>query len=257
LIGKASWDWAGRGIWQEFTLVAAQSRQEAGMKIRNPRLISMAAWAGSWALRSWVATLRFDYRPLGKDFNPKTVQGPQRYIYAFWHEALLVPARIYGHPSVRILISGHADGQLIAEMTERLGYQSVRGSSTRGGSEAMREMFKLSSSSHFVVTPDGPRGPRRKVQKGVIYLAARTGLPIIPIGFGFDDPWRAKSWDQFILPRPFRRGVAITTDTIHVPQEADHGTLEQYRLQLQAHLDELTEMAESMVARPRQTRKAA
>src|SRR5206468_6190352 len=107
-------------------------------------------------------------------------------LYAFWHEHLLLPAYHYGRRDIRVLISTHADGQLIAEVCRRLGFGLVRGSTTRGGVEAVRQMLRDGGASHLAITPDGPRGPRRRVQPGVSFLASRTGLPVVPMGIGHD-----------------------------------------------------------------------
>src|SRR5215470_9053241 len=153
------------------------------MKLRQPWLIKAAGFSAAWALRLWLGTLSYRYRPLGPNVDPKRPECRQRYIYAFWHENMLLPAYHYGRARVHVLISQHADGQLIAEVCRHLGFGTVRGSSRRDGARAVRRMLKLGRSAHLSITPDGPRGPRRQVQPGLIYLAARTGLPVVPAGF--------------------------------------------------------------------------
>jgi lysophospholipid acyltransferase (LPLAT)-like uncharacterized protein len=139
---------------------------------------------------------------------------------------MLLPAYHYARPDIKVLISTHADGQLIAEACQRLGFALARGSSTRGGVEAVRDMLRAND-THLAVTPDGPRGPRRRVQAGVVYLAARTGLPIVPVGFAARRPWRAKSWDRFAVPRPFSRAVTDVAErwaeTGTWPEDASQG----------------------------------
>jgi lysophospholipid acyltransferase (LPLAT)-like uncharacterized protein len=105
-------------------------------------------------------------------------------------------------------------------------------------------MFRLSRHNHLVVTPDGPRGPRRQVQAGVIYLAAKTGLPIIAMGIGYQNPWRLRSWDGFVLPRPWRRATMVTATPIPVPPELNPDLLEQYRRLVENTLREVSEAAE-------------
>jgi lysophospholipid acyltransferase (LPLAT)-like uncharacterized protein len=166
------------------------------------------------------------------------------YIYAFWHENILLPACYYGRPEVRVLISQHADGQLIAEVCRHLGFGLVRGSTTRGGAEAMRQMLRACQESHLAITPDGPRGPRRQVQQGLVYLAARTGLPIVPIGIAFKRAWRMRSWDHFAIPRPWSLGTCVCVEPIMVPAEADKEQLEHYRQLVQEAMLRATAMAE-------------
>jgi lysophospholipid acyltransferase (LPLAT)-like uncharacterized protein len=102
----------------------------------------------------------------------------------------------------------------------------------------------LRADGHLAITPDGPRGPRRQVQPGVVYLAARLGLPIVPFGVGYDRPWRAKSWDRFAVPRPASRAVLLTDQSISVPPDTGSTMLEDYRLRVESTLLRLTGVAE-------------
>jgi lysophospholipid acyltransferase (LPLAT)-like uncharacterized protein len=214
------------------------------MKLRHPVLIKTVALTGSWAIRLWMGTVRYRYRPLGPNVDPHQRDLRGRYIYAFWHENMLLPAYHYGRPDIRVLISQHADGQLIAEICRHLRFRLVRGSTTRGGVEAVRHMLRLSRGSHLAITPDGPRGPRRQVQLGLIYLAARTELPIVPIGIGFQRPWRLGSWDRFAVPRPWSLSLCVTANPIHIPPTADKSELEEYRQRVEQTLQHVTELAE-------------
>lgn len=214
------------------------------MKLRHPVLIKSAGLAASWAIRFWIGTLRYSYRSLGPNVEPHQRGLEGRYIYAFWHENILLPAYHYGRPDIRVLISQHADGQLIAEVCRHLRFGLVRGSTTRGGVEAVRRMLRESRRAHLAITPDGPRGPRRQVQMGLVYLAAKTELPIIPMGIGFERPWRLRSWDRFAVPKPWSRSVCITAEPVHVPSEADKDELEAYRLRVEQTLHQVTEQAE-------------
>jgi lysophospholipid acyltransferase (LPLAT)-like uncharacterized protein len=220
------------------------------MKIRHPALIHTVGWLGARLLRAWMRTIRFDYRALGMNLAPADMDAvPERVLAVFWHENLLLPASRYGRPDVRVLISQHADGQMIAEVCQRLGFGLVRGSTTRGGVEAVRQMLGSSSSQfHLALTPDGPRGPRRSVQPGVAYLAARTGRPIIAVGIGYDRPWRLGSWDRFAIPRPWSRAVCVSSRAIRLPCDADRDQLERSSLVVQQELDRVTSLAERWAA---------
>ena len=218
------------------------------MKLRQPWLIKAAGFSAAWALRLWLGTLSYRYRPLGPNVDPRRPECRRRYIYAFWHENMLLPAYHYGHARVHVLISQHADGQLIAEVCRHLGFGTVRGSTRRDGARAVRRMLKLGRSAHLSITPDGPRGPRRQVQPGLIYLAARTGLPVVPAGFAYDNPWRARSWDRFALPRPWSRATCVTGEPVVVPAEARREELEEYRRRVEEALLVVTEAAERLAA---------
>jgi lysophospholipid acyltransferase (LPLAT)-like uncharacterized protein len=216
------------------------------MKIRHPVLIKAVGWVIAWVVRLWVGTVRYRCRRLGTGVEP-TVPGLEtRYIYAFWHETLLLPAYHYSRTATQVLISEHADGEMIARACQRLGLGVVRGSTSRGGIKAMRQIIEMKGRSHLVITPDGPRGPRREVQPGLVYLAARTGLPIVPVGFASRKAWRMRSWDRFAVPLPFTSAVGVLAEPIHVPADADKGQLEQYRLRVQQAMDDAMKVAEEM-----------
>jgi lysophospholipid acyltransferase (LPLAT)-like uncharacterized protein len=214
------------------------------MKIRNPWLIRGVALTGSWVLRSWMRTLRYDYRPLGPDVDPTRDDMEGHYIYAIWHENVLQPVYRYCGRGIYVLISRHADGQLLAELCRWMGVVVVRGSTNRGGVEAMRRLIRHGRKGSLAITPDGPRGPRRRVQPGLIYLASQTGLPIVPTGFGYQHPWRLRSWDRFAVPRPWSRGTCVTGSPIDVPVDATREDLDRYREVVEHALLHVTEVAE-------------
>ena len=180
--------------------------------------------------------------------NPEVARRTgRRYIYAFFHEVMLFPAYFWAWPEMQILISDHRDGELIAQVVRRLGFGVVRGSTTRGGARALREMERRVVSGHLCVTPDGPRGPRRHVHQGLAYLSSRTGLPIVGAGMAFRGPWRAESWDRFAVPRPFRAAACVVPEAVHVPLDADRETIEACRLEVERRMQEATREAEAWV----------
>jgi lysophospholipid acyltransferase (LPLAT)-like uncharacterized protein len=128
-----------------------------------------------------------------------------------------------------MLLSRHADGQLLSQTLSHFDIEQVSGSTRRGGIEALRSLMRVSQHKHIALIPDGPQGPRRHVQPGLIYLAARTGLPIVPTGFGFRRPWRLKSWDRFAIPRPWSRAACIAGPPISVSHDASRIELAQFR----------------------------
>lgn len=214
------------------------------MKIRHPLLIrTIAVLAGS-VLRTWMRSLGYRYSPECRWVHPESerVEGPM--IYAIWHETLLIPAGLASQRPVVTLISQHADGELIAQICRCFGVRAVRGSSRRGGMQALRELIENHPSSHVLITPDGPRGPRRCVQPGVIYLASRTGLPIVPVGVGFEYAWRLPSWDRFALPLPGSMVYLVAHPPLFVPSHVSREHLPHYCRQLQTALELATERAE-------------
>lgn len=216
------------------------------MKLRHPLFIRCASTVGAWTIRGLLGTLRYRYHLLGADVHPNRCSAGTRYIYAFWHENLLLLAN-WARPNIRVLISNHADGELIAQVCRNLGFGLVRGSSTRGGTEALREMIE-EQQTHFAITPDGPRGPRRCAQLGAVFLAARTGLPIAPLGLSVSRAWRARSWDRLAVPKPFSTAVCVAGEPIQIPAQTSRMQLESYRLQLEAALTNATAFAEQYLA---------
>jgi lysophospholipid acyltransferase (LPLAT)-like uncharacterized protein len=216
------------------------------MRIRHPRLVAAAARLCAWVVWVWIRLLRHRYVALGEAWHPDALPEGARFIYAFWHENLLLPLYYAPRMTINVLVSQHADGELIATVCKHLGMGVFRGSTTRGGVEAVRQIVR-DNHAHLAFTPDGPRGPRRKVQPGLIYLAARTGLPIVPAGFGCGSGWRLRSWDRMILPKPLTRALCLTGFAIHVPADIDRDQLESYRRLVENALEEISEVAQQMV----------
>jgi len=217
------------------------------MKVRNPTLIKWIGFLGAIFVRLWISTLSLRYRCLGKEVYPDRAKVPANYVACFWHENILVPCYLFARRDIMVLISQHADGEMIAQTCEWLGFGTIRGSKTRGGIKAMREMVRACEGHHIAVMPDGPRGPRRKLELGLIYLSAKTGIPIILLGVGHDRPWRLNTWDQFCVPRPFSSAIVVASDPIHIPADADREMLEEYRARIEEMLNRVTDHAEKLV----------
>jgi lysophospholipid acyltransferase (LPLAT)-like uncharacterized protein len=202
------------------------------MKIRNPKTIRRVAAVAAFVARGWSRTLRFSYRPLTRYVaadRPELI-GNNSFIYAFWHEDLIMPALAYRGSDCAILASQHADGELMAQVAERYGGKTVRGSTTRGGTAALLRMLQSGwGARHLAITPDGPRGPRRKCKLGIIYLASRTGFPIATGGFGYARCWRANSWDRTAVPMPFSKVRGISAHTISVPPDISTSEMRSYQ----------------------------
>lgn len=129
-----------------------------------------------------------------------------------------------------MLVSRHGDGELIARILLALGYEVARGSSTRGGARAALELleFARTKTSDIGITPDGPKGPARKAQEGCVFLASRSGLPLLPLAAAIGSAWTLRSWDQFMIPKPFSRIVVASGDPIEVPPEIEREAMRTY-----------------------------
>jgi lysophospholipid acyltransferase (LPLAT)-like uncharacterized protein len=123
--------------------------------------------------------------------------------------------------------------------------------------EALWKMCRITERDHVAITPDGPRGPRRRVQPGMIFLASRTGLPIMPVGIAYARCWRLGSWDRFAVPYPGSLCYGITAEPIHVPPDASRAQLEEYRLLAENQLHALGELADRWAATGRWPGRAA
>jgi hypothetical protein len=132
-------------------------------------------------------------------------QPHQNIIYVFWHRNILPLLINRRNEGVVVIISSSKDGDFIAEPAKLFGYKTVRGSSTRGGSNALKEMIKLSKNHSFALTPDGPKGPAQKLKEGALQLAYLTKLPIVAVRVKVSNAWIFNSWDRFIFPKPFSK----------------------------------------------------
>lgn len=165
-------------------------------------------------------------------------------ILVFWHNRILgiTPAFLRRYPfqhrgGVTVLTSPSRDGEILAGVVRGLGMGAVRGSSSRRGSQALRELVTLiEKGADIAVTPDGPRGPRYKLGPGVIALAQLTGAPLAPMHARFSRCVRLKTWDEFIIPLPFSTISVTVDDMISVPRTLSPGEFEAVRLRVETHL---------------------
>ncbi len=162
----------------------------------------------------------------------------ERFIYAFWHARTVTITWWRRGEGIAVLVSQHADGELIARVSERLGYVTGRGSSTRGGEAGMRDMIRWARAGRqLAVAPDGPRGPAHHVKDGLLVMASRLGRRIVPMGAAADHEWRARSWDQHRIPKPFARIVLRHAAPVAVVKDIHGDALIPARLELDAALD--------------------
>lgn len=217
------------------------------MKLRSPLLIRCIAAVAAFAIWCWISTFRIRVTSLDGRQHPVD-PATEQFVYAFWHEGLLAP--LTTRIKIRMLISQHADGEMIAQICQWLGFGVVRGSTTRGGCAALQNMMRAGQSNvaHLGITPDGPKGPRRTLQMGVVWVASTTGLPVVLLGIGFARAWRARSWDRFALPVPGSKIYGVLSEPIHVPADLDRAGLERWRLYLEERLLHVTELAEVRAA---------
>jgi lysophospholipid acyltransferase (LPLAT)-like uncharacterized protein len=202
------------------------------------------SWAAAMGIRSWMRTL--DYQACWEDPAMDPIYpSDQPRIYVFWHEFILVPLYLRGHCDLTMLLSKHRDADILAAMAAHLGFECVRGSTYHGATAALRELTRQGRNRHLTITPDGPRGPRRQLAPGPIYLASRLQLPIVALGFGIHRPWRANSWDRFAVPRPGTRVRAMISSPIHIPKEIPRDQIEPHRVRVEQQLNALCDEAQA------------
>ncbi|MEM8711200.1 MAG: lysophospholipid acyltransferase family protein, partial [Planctomycetota bacterium] len=189
-----------------------------------PPMLRALAW--TWRVRTVRGELRRD-----------VLESPDGCIPVLWHGRMAFAAAAFAGTKATVLVSASGDGSLAEVLLRGLGYGTLRGSTTRGGARAIREMRALLSSGTAVaITPDGPRGPRHHVNKGAAFLGRATGRPILPIGFGVSRAVRLSSWDRFTIPLPFTRVAVAFGEPIDVPREADEAALEAFTDRIQTDL---------------------
>jgi lysophospholipid acyltransferase (LPLAT)-like uncharacterized protein len=213
--------------------------------------LKITGWRARWLialgfrlLQIWARTLRYEIDDrLGAVGRPVK----ENYIGALWHNRLLifpfVLRRFFPNRRGAALISASRDGDLLADAIKRFDFDVVRGSSSRLGASAILQLTDvLASGRDVVITPDGPRGPAYELGPGIIFLAQKSGAPVVPVNMEYSSCWRLKSWDRFILPRPFSKVRVIIGQSHHVRSTSTPEEFETERLRLQDVMMALVEM---------------
>ncbi|MCD6163210.1 MAG: lysophospholipid acyltransferase family protein [candidate division Zixibacteria bacterium] len=172
------------------------------------------------------------------DMNPQNNTDKKR-IYCFWHNHILGLAYTQQKNNVGILISSHFDGEIIARIVACMGYHPIRGSSTKGGAAGLVSMLKNKDVRYLAFTADGPRGPKGIFKPGSIYLASKTGLPIVPITCNSSKKWVLSSWDKFEIPKPFAKVVVCFGAPIQIGEISGHKQIKEQANQLAKALNEI------------------
>lgn len=176
----------------------------------------------------------------------KIAKCPGGKIIAGWHGRTLLAALYFRRRKWWALISHSRDGEMQNTIFNWLGFRTVRGSTGRGGARAAVECARiLRAGDTFVYTPDGPRGPSQKVQRGILWLAQKGKASIIPAAASARPRKLFRSWDQYLLPLPFCRGIIVIGDPIRIDPDADEAAVEQIGIELERELNRLQDLAEA------------
>jgi len=185
----------------------------------NRVLLALAGRLAYAILKLYCVSVRFVNSPTLQRVVNRTPRRPG--IYPFWHSHQLSLLCHLGRTGAAILVSRSRDGEYVARLAAAAGFRPVRGSTSRGGAEGLKQLIEEARAGRVVaITPDGPRGPRQRVQPGVIALARSSGRAIWPLAVGLSDFWEVPSWDRFRIPKPFSVAYAVIGEEIHVPPDA-------------------------------------
>ncbi len=215
------------------------------MKLDNPLINAYAGLLTRAAVRAWMKTLDSQIAYYDPTTDPAYPLGQRPRIYIFWHEYILLPFYMRGNCNLSMLLSQHRDADVLNQAARLGGFGVVRGSTRRGGAAALRKLLDLGELQHLAITPDGPRGPRRKLAQGPVYLASKLQMPLVLLGFGFDRPWRVRSWDRFAVPRPGSRARVVVSPEIQIPADLDRDRQEHFRMRIESLLNRITGEAEA------------
>ncbi len=211
----------------------------------------LITWAGFIAIRMIGPTLRVSVS-IEDGGPPEFFIRPA--VYAFWHRCVFMATWWYRRLDVAVMTSRSFDGEYIARIISRFGYRPVRGSSSRGAVGALIGMRReLDAGRTAAFTIDGPRGPRYVAKPGPVLLAQKTGLPIATFYFAPQRAWTLKTWDEFLIPKPFSRVLLRVGKLIHIPADGDEQSQLRWHAEMQATLDRITAYAEEHVGKPQKT----
>ena len=217
------------------------------MKVPHSITLPLVPRLAALFIRCLRATMRLRCSGRGELEEIRARRGA--YIHAFWHGHLLLMPYAYPGGRIGILISEHRDGEYIARTMARFGHASIRGSTTSGGAAALRKAVRMAKGGWDLgFTPDGPRGPARRVQMGVILAARLSGLPIVPVSFAASRARVMRSWDGFVVPGFFSRGVFVYGSPITVPHDAGEGVMAEAASALEEALRRGTDEAKALAS---------
>ena len=220
-----------------------ETRESAPEPGRKPAVLGFLVWATA---RMIGMTLRIRYENWKR--IAEILDEHHGAILVTWHGRTLIPANVFRGRGYWALISLSRDGEIQNHIFRRFGYQTIRGSTGRGGVRAALQLAKkIADGGVLAFTPDGPRGPRHKVQQGTIFLAQRSRRPIIPLGISARPRKLLPTWDSYLIPVPFARVSFVVGEPIFVPPDLDDAGKEQAAEVLEAAINACEQRAESLL----------
>lgn len=207
-------------------------------------IIRVAGFVFYLLVKTIGSTLRFDKTDW---HNYEAIEAAEKLpIYSFWHDRIIAGTYFFRDRGIIVLSSSSFDSEYTARCIQRLGFGIIKGSSTRGGIQALVGMIRMMKAGYAMAfTIDGPKGPRYEAKAGPILLAKKTGNPLMPFVIECRKFWTVKSWDRLQVPKPFSKANIMIGEPIYVPADAKDEELEAKRLELQQSLDSLVSRGEA------------
>ena len=167
-------------------------------------------------------------------------------LFVIWHDQTLVPLHLFRGAGITTLMSTSRNGQLFAQVWSLFGWPVIFGSTNKKAAvAALRDMLnRLENGITVGLTPDGPRGPRHEAHGGTVYLASKTGTQILPMAWRASDFWSLKTWDKYMIPKPFSRVHLHVGPPLHIPPKLSREETDEWQLQVAAALDEAGRVAQ-------------
>lgn len=189
-------------------------------------------------------SLRISYE--NKEAVDKLEKENKKFVFAFWHGAMLLPWYLQRYKNFAGLTSKSKDGDLLARVLKLWKYQVVRGSSTEGGDIALGILLDFAKNGCSIsITPDGPTGPYRKMKAGAVIAAKKSGLPLVLVGVGYKNKRNLKSWDRFTIPKLFTKTKVIFSDPIYVDKNISYDETSEMIVKCDKLLNEIQTKAET------------
>lgn len=171
-------------------------------------------------------------------------------IFSFFHGRMVMLSLLYNiirknDRKIKMILSPHFDGILGAKIAEKFGIGSLKGSSSKNSYKLLKSIHNIKDFD-IGITPDGPRGPFQKVKSGVVYISKATGFPIVPISYSVSKYKMLKSWDKFIIPLPFSKGVYVIGKPIYIPSTITKEEIPNYQRVVEEEMIRITELSDSL-----------
>jgi lysophospholipid acyltransferase (LPLAT)-like uncharacterized protein len=199
---------------------------------------------GYWVIRLVGCTLRWQVE--GWENLRAIEEAGKNVIFTFWHGRIFMGTYFFRNRGIVVMTSRNKDGEYIARVIRRFGYETARGSSSRGGRRALVQMIReLRRNTNVAFTIDGPRGPRYVAKPGAVWIASKTGDAVFCFHFSPEKKWILSSWDRFHIPRPFTRVLVLMAPAIYVKPKASEGELEAAHREVQHVLEGLLNRGDS------------